>query len=373
MQPVVLSEGAARVEVWNPSGNHCNTYEQGWRVVGEYVQLMLDKIVVFWGNVQRRTIELNNLQSIVSERGDHHDLHAARHMGPPRIGNHWRVSLNDGSSLRFYHPSSDYHRSSREQADLNYYFDMVWQALRITDEELSAMSKTRNTFFCIFAKVLKDVCYNWAQQYASKLTDLASYTASERRAEIKKLSDYKLELVAESVLDRLSHHDDAVRRGAAVTLGAIADRLHRVACADEILLIHNLLKRDKCVVRNARESVSYWIDKLLHGIPIEVCQIIMRHAFAFSPTLAMGLVALTKSKDPVVRSSALHAFGQIGRAAGSYLHEVKPLLKDRRRDVRANAIHAVAKMCPFEVELHLKEVDDTDTYVASVAATYLKS
>ena len=88
----------------------------------------------------------------------------------------------------------------------------------------------------------------------------------------------------------------------------------------------------------------------------------------------MGLVALTKSEDPVVRSSALHAFGQIGRAAGSYLHEVKPLLKDSSRDVRANAIHAVAKMCPLKVTLYLDDAkNDTDTYVASVAATYLQS
>lgn len=211
---------------------------------------------------------------------------------------------------------------------------------------------------------------DWVAEQALTMINL-SYIPSERRAMIKKLSDYELEIVSESVLLRLSHHDDAVRRGAAVTLGAIAGELCRVACADEILFFLTL---KKCVVRDARESVSYWIDKLLHGIPIEVCQIIMRHSFALSPTLAMGLVALTKSEDPVVRSSALHAFGQIGRAAGSYLHEVKPLLKDSHRDVRANAIHAVATMCPLKVGLYLKDAkNDTDTYVASVAATYLQS
>lgn len=210
----------------------------------------------------------------------------------------------------------------------------------------------------------------WVLEQASDMINL-SYTPSERRAKIQKLSDYELELVYKSALPRLSHHDDAVRRGAAVTLGAIAGKLCRVACADEILF---LLRLEKCVIRDARESVSYWIDKLLHGIPIEVCQIILRHSFALSPTLAMGLVALTKSEDLVVRSSALHAFGQIGRAAGSYLHEVKPLLEDSFRDVRANAIHAMAKMCPFKVGLYLKDAaDDTDTYVASVAATYLQS
>ena len=123
-----------------------------------------------------------------------------------------------------------------------------------------------------------DLCVYWIDQRVGEVTDL-SYTSSERRAMVNKLGYRELEVIAAYILPRLSHDDDAARRGAAVALGAVTEKL----CRNRFEFVYKVLTSStRCVTFQASGRASYWIEKLVHGIPNEVCQIILEYFIASS-------------------------------------------------------------------------------------------
>jgi HEAT repeat protein len=98
------------------------------------------------------------------------------------------------------------------------------------------------------------------------------------------------------------------------------------------------------------------------GVRSAAIQTLGNYGFQYSKEVMPELIAALKDKEPQVRSSACHAFQQMGQNGKQAIPNLAETLKDSDANVRQNAFYALCNMAPESLPAmvsHLKVADSS--------------